>query len=162
MFLPAGGIALFDPEELIDEAASFPNAAHDDMVDAVSQALAEMLLDGTGAQAWLEWARRKAETVTFPAASRELPGAYRKCGKPDCIRRVSLASVYCCTPCSVAADGRYEIHAHSPECDQRAAERGPADATERADAEFAAPVIPLDPMAARKAVRDAMWRAQRS
>ena len=27
----------------------------------MSQALAEMLLDGNGAQAWISWARRKAE-----------------------------------------------------------------------------------------------------
>jgi len=59
-FLPAADIALFDPEGLIDEAAGFPNGAHDDQVDATSQALAEMLLDGTGAQAWIEWAKRKA------------------------------------------------------------------------------------------------------
>jgi len=67
IFLPASDIALFDAEELVDEAASFPNAAHDDMVDATSQALAEMLLDGTGAQAWIAWARRKAEETTEPA-----------------------------------------------------------------------------------------------
>ena len=102
VFLPAGDIALFDPEELVDEAASFPNAAHDDMVDATSQALAEMLLDGTGAQAWITWARRKAEEATEPA------------------------------PAPPTA----------PE---------PEPAT----------VIPLDPAAARKHARDAMWR-QRS
>ena len=59
-FLPEPGIALFDAEAFIDEAAGFPNAAHDDQVDSASQALAEMFLDGTGAQAWIEWARRKA------------------------------------------------------------------------------------------------------
>lgn len=68
VFLPEAGIALFDPEELIDEAAGFPNAAHDDQVDATSQALAQMLLDGTGAQAWIEYARRKAEAITQGAA----------------------------------------------------------------------------------------------
>lgn len=60
VFLPERDVALFDAGELVEEAAGFPNAAHDDMVDAASQALAEMLLDGTGAQAWLDWARRKA------------------------------------------------------------------------------------------------------
>ena len=60
-FLPVADIALFDPEALIDEAAGFPNAAHDDQVDAASQALAELLLDGNGAQAWIAWAKRKAE-----------------------------------------------------------------------------------------------------
>jgi predicted phage terminase large subunit-like protein len=61
VFLPDPEVALFDPEELITEAAGFPNAAHDDLVDMMSQALAELLLDGTGAQAWIAWAKRKAE-----------------------------------------------------------------------------------------------------
>jgi len=61
VFLPAAEIALFDAEGLIDESAAFPNGAHDDQVDAVSQALAELLLDGNGAQAWIAWAKRKAE-----------------------------------------------------------------------------------------------------
>ena len=61
VLLPDPDIALFDAEELIDEAAGFPNAAHDDLVDATSQALAELLLDGNGAQAWIAWAKRKAE-----------------------------------------------------------------------------------------------------
>lgn len=60
-FLPAPEIALFDAEALVDEAAGFPNAAHDDQVDATSQALAELLLDGNGAMAWIAWAKRKAE-----------------------------------------------------------------------------------------------------
>lgn len=66
--LPEAAIALFDPEELIDEAAGFPNAAHDDQVDAASQALAQMLLDGTGAQAWIAYARRKAEALAAASA----------------------------------------------------------------------------------------------
>lgn len=61
--LPGGEIALFDPDALIDEAAGFPNGAHDDQVDATSQALAQLLLDGTGAQAWIDYARRKAEAA---------------------------------------------------------------------------------------------------
>jgi len=64
VFLPEAEIALFDPEELVTEAADFPNGAHDDQVDATSQALAQMLLDGTGAQAWIDYVRRKAQTVT--------------------------------------------------------------------------------------------------
>ena len=63
VWLPAPDVALFEVEAFIEEAAGFPNAAHDDQVDAASQALAELLLDGTGAQAWLEWAKRKAEAV---------------------------------------------------------------------------------------------------
>jgi predicted phage terminase large subunit-like protein len=80
VFLPAPEIALFDAEELITEAAGFPNAAHDDQVDAASQALAELLLDGNGAQAWIEWARRKAEAA---AAGRELAAPPARPGLPD-------------------------------------------------------------------------------
>jgi predicted phage terminase large subunit-like protein len=68
VFLPEAEIALFDPEALIDEAAAFPNGAHDDQVDATSQALAQMLLDGTGAQAWIDYARRKAEAAAAAAS----------------------------------------------------------------------------------------------
>jgi predicted phage terminase large subunit-like protein len=74
-FLPVGEVALFDPEELITEAASFPNAAHDDFVDATSQALSEMLLDGTGAQAWIAWAKRKAEEAAQSEADAPTPAA---------------------------------------------------------------------------------------
>jgi predicted phage terminase large subunit-like protein len=61
VLLPDPAIALFDTEAFIDECAQFPNGTHDDRVDTTSQALAEMFLDGTGAQAWLAWAKRKAE-----------------------------------------------------------------------------------------------------
>lgn len=72
VFLPSPDIALFDAEALIEEAAAFPNGAHDDQIDAASQALAEMFLDGNGAAAWLAWAKRKAEEA---AAERgESPG----------------------------------------------------------------------------------------
>jgi predicted phage terminase large subunit-like protein len=74
-FLPEKAIELFDPEELIDEAAAFPNAAHDDMVDATSQALAYLLLDQTGAHAWIAHYRAKAEgpAVPEPSADEETP-----------------------------------------------------------------------------------------
>lgn len=72
VFLPGPEIALFDTEALVSQAAAFPNDAHDDMVDATSQALAEMLLDGNGAQAWIRWARAKAEAAA--AARGERPG----------------------------------------------------------------------------------------
>ncbi|MEU1371992.1 phage terminase large subunit, partial [Streptomyces sp. NPDC005803] len=62
-FLPATEIALFDTEELVDEAAAFPNATHDDQVDATSQALAYLLLDQTGALAWINHYRAKAEAA---------------------------------------------------------------------------------------------------
>ncbi|MER6350660.1 phage terminase large subunit [Streptomyces sp. NPDC001634] len=73
VFLPEAGIALFDPEPLIDEAAGFPNAAHDDQVDATSQALAQMLLDGTGAQAWIDYVRRKAQEAQTSAEAEAEP-----------------------------------------------------------------------------------------
>lgn len=60
--LPEGADAIVgstDPEELIVEAASFPNGAHDDQVDATSQALARLFVDGSGANAWLDWLDRK-------------------------------------------------------------------------------------------------------
>lgn len=68
VLLPAAGVGLFDPSELIEEAAGFPNAAHDDQVDTTSQALAEMFLDGNGAAAWIAWAKRKAEAAAREAA----------------------------------------------------------------------------------------------
>ncbi|MFE5037177.1 phage terminase large subunit [Streptomyces sp. NPDC056683] len=64
--VPETDIALFDPDELIDEAAAFPNATHDDMVDATSQALAYLLLDQTGAHAWINHYRAKAEGPAVP------------------------------------------------------------------------------------------------
>lgn len=53
-----------------------------------------------------------------------------KCETPDCLRLVSPGSAHCCTACTLAAAGKYEIHesgplGHSQWCDERAAERGP-------------------------------------
>jgi predicted phage terminase large subunit-like protein len=42
VWLPAPDVALFDVDGFIEEAADFPNAAHDDQVDGASQALAEV------------------------------------------------------------------------------------------------------------------------
>lgn len=44
-WLPAPEVALFDVDGFIEETAGFPNAAHDDQVDAASQALNELLLN---------------------------------------------------------------------------------------------------------------------
>jgi predicted phage terminase large subunit-like protein len=108
VFLPAADVALFDADALVDEAAGFPNAAHDDQVDAASQALAELLLDGTGAQAWIAWAKRKAQEAA-------------------------------------AEDAPVSVNGHGPDaCPEPA------------------PVIPLEPAAARKLARDAAFLAQRS
>lgn len=66
--LPDESIQLFDVDELLDEAAGFPNASHDDMVDATSQALAYLLLDQSGAHAWINHYRAKAEAAAAAAA----------------------------------------------------------------------------------------------
>jgi hypothetical protein len=71
VFLPAADIAMFDVDELVEEAAAFPNGAHDDQVDATSQALARLLLDGIGASAWIEYLKRLATG----AAPRDAPEA---------------------------------------------------------------------------------------
>jgi len=42
--LPEPDIAMFDVEDLIEEATSFPNGTHDDQVDGFSQAAARLLL----------------------------------------------------------------------------------------------------------------------
>ena len=61
---------------------------------------------------------------------------YHKCGKPDCFRKVSPASRYCCHSCSTAAEAAapYEIEpyapgmhwvlCHSKECEERKDQRG--------------------------------------
>jgi predicted phage terminase large subunit-like protein len=67
-FLPEKAIGLFDPDELADEAAAFPNATHDDQVDATSQALAYLLLDQSGAHAWISHFRAMAEAGQADAA----------------------------------------------------------------------------------------------
>ena len=61
VLLPDKAIALFDVDGFIDEAAAFPNAAHDDQVDAMSQGLARLLGDSNGAAAWIAYLRRLAE-----------------------------------------------------------------------------------------------------
>ena len=68
--------------------------------------------------------------MTFPAAG------YHKCFKPDCMRKVSLGSRYCCGSCATAgeAPAPFELEPYSPalhpvlchsqSCEERAAERG--------------------------------------
>jgi hypothetical protein len=43
------------------------------MVDAASQALARLLLDGTGAQAWIEYIRRRAAEAAARTAAASSP-----------------------------------------------------------------------------------------
>jgi predicted phage terminase large subunit-like protein len=59
--LPADGTTSWDPDGLITEAAAFPTGAHDDQVDATSQALAHAFVDSTGAAAWLTWLTHRVE-----------------------------------------------------------------------------------------------------
>ena len=47
-----------------------------------------------------------------------------KCLKPDCLRKVPEGVLYCCTPCATAAEGRYEIDAHSASCEDLCFKRG--------------------------------------
>lgn len=65
--LPSKTVAVFDVEDLIDEATSFPNAAHDDQVDATSQALARLLLRVGEGSAFLQ--HMKNQLGATPATS---------------------------------------------------------------------------------------------
>lgn len=67
--LPSDEIALFvgpdnSPETLIGEASAFPNAAHDDQVDALTQALHRFFIAGAGASSWIESIRKQTAGVT--------------------------------------------------------------------------------------------------
>jgi predicted phage terminase large subunit-like protein len=73
VWVPDPEVGLFVAEDMITEAAAFPNSAHDDMVDALSQGLAELLLDGTGAAAWIAWAKRRAEETAAARAGEPRP-----------------------------------------------------------------------------------------
>ena len=78
--LPAPAVALFDVDGFVDEAAAFPNAAHDDQVDGASQALARLYLDSSGASAWIEYMKRQAagdgpaDTPVADVATDDAPG----------------------------------------------------------------------------------------
>lgn len=75
VWLPAPHVALpgVDVDSLIDEAAAFPNGAHDDQVDSVSQALARMLLRAGHGAAFLAAmkARAEAEGLAVTTAARD-------------------------------------------------------------------------------------------
>jgi len=132
VFLPDKTIALFDPEDLIDEASAFPAGQHDDMVDAASQALAAMLLDRTGFAAWLDWAKRQGEK----RAAEELAEAEGKRALPA-------------APACEGGQARPE----------RPGDGAPAAGPEPAED---APIegVPLDDAGRRRLIRDAMWREQ--
>jgi len=48
-------------EGLVEECAAFPTGAHDDQVDATSQALNKLMVNAGAGTAWMEYARRQAE-----------------------------------------------------------------------------------------------------
>lgn len=60
VFLPADRLAPW-AEPLIEEAASFPTGAHDDQVDALTQALNRLMVNAGASAAWMEYGRRVAE-----------------------------------------------------------------------------------------------------
>jgi predicted phage terminase large subunit-like protein len=81
-FIEAGNVLLphadIDPgwgAEIIDEAAAFPNGSNDDQVDALSQGLDRLLLGGAGAAQWIEFMKRRAETIAAEKAAEEQAAA---------------------------------------------------------------------------------------
>jgi predicted phage terminase large subunit-like protein len=72
VILPTVNVALFDIEQFVDEAAAFPNATHDDQVDAASQAITRLLADGAGASAWTSYIKRQ---VAAAAAEQQAAAA---------------------------------------------------------------------------------------
>lgn len=79
--LPSDDIALFTDTEnnvegLLSEAAAFPNSAHDDQVDSMTQALHRAFIAGAGAAAWTEAMRRRAQSASDASEpSDDLPPA---------------------------------------------------------------------------------------
>lgn len=56
------------------------------------------------------------------------PVTLTKCKNPACDRKVPVGTLYCCGQCSMAHDGKYEIHedgplAHAEGCNRRHEER---------------------------------------
>ncbi len=165
-FIPAGEIALFDVAEFIDETASFPNHAHDDQVDATSQALREMLLDGSGAMAWIAYARRRAEAAArAPAAATqdETPETPDAPATPPLTPLAGMAAALLAPGVTPGTDpGIWHVRSSdgtrtytvTPEgCDCNAGEHGKPCRHRRAAAA-------ADPVTARKLARDEAYRAR--
>jgi predicted phage terminase large subunit-like protein len=70
VYLPADAIAPWS-EALVEEAAAFPTGAHDDQVDALTQALNRLMVNAGAGTAWLEFARRQAEKATAEGGQRD-------------------------------------------------------------------------------------------
>jgi predicted phage terminase large subunit-like protein len=83
--LPSGEAALFDVESLIEEAAGFPNAAHDDQVDATSQAINRLLLRVGQGSAFLQAmkARAAADGIEVPTTTRNWRDNVPKKPRPE-------------------------------------------------------------------------------
>lgn len=64
--IPSQRVALFRVDDLVEEAAAFPNAAHDDQVDALTQAVSRMLLRAGAGHAYLEAMRRQVGEIDRP------------------------------------------------------------------------------------------------
>jgi predicted phage terminase large subunit-like protein len=77
VLLPSVEIALFAVEELIEETTVFPNGAHDDQVDALSQALGRFYLRPGQGQMFISFYKdqtaRDKERVVVPEELRGLP-----------------------------------------------------------------------------------------
>ncbi|WP_440100048.1 hypothetical protein [Streptosporangium sp. H16] len=70
------------------------------------------------------WPEESRARLLLRSGGVELDGRwFVECGKPDCDRVVPESVRFCCTPCAVAAEGRYEIDRHSASCDSRGSER---------------------------------------
>jgi predicted phage terminase large subunit-like protein len=87
VFLPVSGepgYGLFNPDDLIEEAVSFPNGRNDDQVDAMSQALQRIFKHGSanGAAAWLESLAIHCEKCGMPNDKVPGPRSCTKCGEP--------------------------------------------------------------------------------
>lgn len=90
VLLPAKPIALFDTDLLVDEATVFPNGAHDDQVDALSQALNRLLVTPGHGKAFLALWRRDIERRTEHTAP-TLPADSTPAPDPDAARPVELS-----------------------------------------------------------------------
>jgi predicted phage terminase large subunit-like protein len=73
VLLPADELEVLDVAAFVDESAAFPNGAHDDQVDATSQALQQLLLDGAGAAAWIAFVKRRSAALAAEAAAETEP-----------------------------------------------------------------------------------------
>jgi hypothetical protein len=54
---------------------------------------------------------------------------FNKCSNELCFRKVKQGIAYCCNPCGLAAEKKYEIHesgplGHTPDCNERDILRG--------------------------------------